>query len=186
MRRAHLDTDRSQLGECARERFRLQAEAPGDQCLVIRQGDRIRPGFRRTKGSEEFGYALYPALSLELFDLLHRVQATLGCERPYEIISGYRCPATNQRLRETRGGGVASRSLHMDGRAIDVVIVNTARPSEEILARYRPEHKHPLEIGDIPSSCEVVAGEFWTGEIARHDRRRLATAVWAVLARRLL
>ena len=72
------------------------------------------------------------------------------------------------------------------GRAIDVVIVNTSRPPEKILARYRPEHKHPLEIGDIPSSCEVVAGEFWTGEIARHDRRRLATAVWAVLARRLL
>ena len=75
---------------------------------------------------------------------------------------------------------------HPLGRAVDVVIVNTARPPEEILARYRPEHKHPLEIGDIPSSCEVVAGEFWTGEIARHDRRRLAAAVWAVLARRLL
>jgi len=72
------------------------------------------------------------------------------------------------------------------GRPIDVVIVNTARPSEEILARYRPEQKTPLEIGDVPSSCEVVAGEFWTGEIARHDRRRLATATWAVLARRLL
>ncbi len=72
------------------------------------------------------------------------------------------------------------------GRPIDVVIVNTARPSEEILERYRPEQKTPLEIGDVPSSCEVVAGEFWTGEIARHDRRRLATAVWAVLARRLL
>ena len=72
------------------------------------------------------------------------------------------------------------------GRPIDVVIVNTARPSEATLARYRPEHKHPLELGDIPSSCEVVTGDFWTGEIARHDRRRLATAVWAVLARRLL
>jgi uncharacterized cofD-like protein len=72
------------------------------------------------------------------------------------------------------------------GRPIDVVIVNTARPSEETLARYRPEHKQPLEIGGVPSSCEVVSGDFWTGEIARHDRRRLATAVWAVLARRLL
>jgi uncharacterized protein YcbK (DUF882 family) len=56
----------------------------------------------------------------QLFDILHRTQALLGTDRPYEIISGYRCPATNQRLRETRGGGVASRSLHMDGRAIDV------------------------------------------------------------------
>ena len=72
------------------------------------------------------------------------------------------------------------------GRPIDVVIVNTARPSEEILARYRAEHKQPLEIGDVPSSCEVVRGDFWCGEIARHDRRRLAQAVWAVLARRLL
>lgn len=55
-----------------------------------------------------------------LFDLLHRVQRELGCEQPFEVISGYRCPATNRRLRETRGGGVASRSLHMEGRAIDV------------------------------------------------------------------
>ena len=72
------------------------------------------------------------------------------------------------------------------GRPVDVVIVNTARPSEATLARYRPEHKQPLEMGDVPATCEVVAGEFWCGEIARHDRRRLATAVWAVLARRLL
>ncbi len=72
------------------------------------------------------------------------------------------------------------------GRSIDVVIVNTARPSQEILERYLAEHKKPLELGDIPSSCEIVRGEFWCGEIARHDRRRLAQAVWAVLARRLL
>src|SRR5512145_211856 len=75
----------------------------------------------------------------------------------------------------TEGRGMASftaaeavrRMGEVLGRAIDVVIVNTARPPEEILSRYRPEHKHPLEIGDIPSTCEVVAGEFWTGEIAR-------------------
>ena len=72
------------------------------------------------------------------------------------------------------------------GRPIDVVIVNTAHPSEETLARYREEHKKPLEIGDVPATCEVVTGRFWCGEIARHDRRRLAHAVWAVLARRLL
>jgi uncharacterized cofD-like protein len=72
------------------------------------------------------------------------------------------------------------------GRPIDVVVVNTARPSEKVLARYGAEHKQPLEIGDVPSSCEVVRGDFWCGEIARHDRRRLAQAVWAVLARRLL
>jgi uncharacterized cofD-like protein len=72
------------------------------------------------------------------------------------------------------------------GRPIDVVILNTARPSAATLARYADEHKAPLEAGDVPASCEVVRGEFWSGEIARHDRRRLAQAVWAVFARRLL
>ena len=72
------------------------------------------------------------------------------------------------------------------GRPIDVVVVNTARPPGVALARYADEHKAPLELGDMPSGCEVVSGAFWYGEIARHDRRRLAQAVWAVLARRLL
>ena len=35
-------------------------------------------------------------------------------------------------------------------------------------------------------ACELVTGEFWYGTMARHDRRRLAQAVWAVLANRLL
>jgi uncharacterized protein YcbK (DUF882 family) len=56
----------------------------------------------------------------QVFELLHQVQGALGSERPYEVISGYRCPSTNTRLRETRGGGVATHSLHMEGRAIDV------------------------------------------------------------------
>jgi hypothetical protein len=38
----------------------------------------------------------------------------------------------------------------------------------------------------LPPATEVVTGEFWLGDIARHDRRRLAHAVWAVLAKRLL
>ena len=71
------------------------------------------------------------------------------------------------------------------GRPVDVALMNTATPADGTLARYREEHKHPLPPGDVPSSCEVVAGEFWCGDIARHDRRRLATAVWAVLARRM-
>jgi uncharacterized cofD-like protein len=72
------------------------------------------------------------------------------------------------------------------GRPVDVVIVNTARPSAAMLDRYAREHKAPLETGAMPPGCEIVEGEFWCGEIARHDRRRLAHAVWAVLARRLL
>lgn len=56
----------------------------------------------------------------QLYELLHVVQRTLGSERAFEVISGYRCPATNASLRQTRGGGVAKHSLHMEGRAIDI------------------------------------------------------------------
>jgi uncharacterized cofD-like protein len=83
--------------------------------------------------------------------------------------------------------GTAVRTLEQTiGRPIDVVIVNTTRPPAATLARYAEEHKAPLELGDVPPTCEVVSGDFWRGEIARHDRRRLAHAVWAVLSRRLL
>lgn len=58
----------------------------------------------------------------QLFDLLHGVRLALGSGTPstYQIISGYRGPLTNARLRGTRGGGVAKHSLHMEGKAIDI------------------------------------------------------------------
>ncbi len=55
-----------------------------------------------------------------LFDQLHRLQLELGRTDPFHVISGYRCAETNRRLRSARGGGVARRSLHMDGKAIDL------------------------------------------------------------------
>jgi uncharacterized protein YcbK (DUF882 family) len=62
----------------------------------------------------------------QLFDLMHRVRQVLGTERPFEVISGYRDAQTNEHLRQTRGGGVARRSLHMDGRAIDVRVTGVS------------------------------------------------------------
>jgi uncharacterized protein YcbK (DUF882 family) len=56
----------------------------------------------------------------QLFDLLHGLKRELGAGQPFQVISGYRCPATNATLKATRGGGVASHSLHMDGKAIDI------------------------------------------------------------------
>jgi uncharacterized protein YcbK (DUF882 family) len=58
----------------------------------------------------------------KLLDLLHELGGTLETDRPFHIISGYRSPQTNAMLRD-RGGartGVASHSLHMDGKAIDI------------------------------------------------------------------
>ena len=79
--------------------------------------------------------------------------------------------------------GQIEEAIH---RPVDVVITNTRLPSTKILNRYALEHKEPLATGNLPDHSEVVGGEFWTSEIARHDRLRLAYAVWSVLARRLL
>jgi uncharacterized cofD-like protein len=79
--------------------------------------------------------------------------------------------------------GWVSRTI---GRPVDVVIVNTSRPSPEALMRYAAERKSPLEIGTMPPEVETVLGPFWTGEIARHERRRLSFAVWSALSQRLL
>jgi uncharacterized cofD-like protein len=72
------------------------------------------------------------------------------------------------------------------GRRVDVVIANQGQPSNEAVVRYAAEHKHPLEIGDLPAGTETVIGNFWRSDIARHERQRLCYAVWAVLSRRLL
>jgi uncharacterized cofD-like protein len=71
-------------------------------------------------------------------------------------------------------------------RRVDVVITNVKWPAPDVLARYALEHKEPLATGELPEHCEPVAGEFWTGDIARHDRLRLAYAVWSVLSKRLI
>ncbi|TWG88907.1 uncharacterized protein YcbK (DUF882 family) [Cupriavidus gilardii J11] len=55
-----------------------------------------------------------------LFDVLSELHRVLGADQPFQVISGYRSPFTNARLRSTRGGGVAKHSLHMDGKAIDI------------------------------------------------------------------
>ena len=58
-------------------------------------------------------------IAQDLFDLLHELAAAAGREPRYEIISAYRSPATNAMLAATTGG-VSAKSLHMQGRAIDV------------------------------------------------------------------
>ena len=54
-----------------------------------------------------------------LCDLLHAVSTSAGQPGAFHVISAYRSPETNARLR-TRSGGVASHSLHMEGKAIDI------------------------------------------------------------------
>ena len=89
-------------------------------------------------------------------------------------------------MRGFTAGEAVRRMSEAIGRPVDVVVANTAPPpSEEAGERYAAEHKELLALGEIPAGCDLVAGDFWSGDIARHDRRRLAYAVWGVVARRL-
>ncbi len=60
-------------------------------------------------------------ISPQLLDLLAVMRSKLDMSTPFQVISGYRSPATNAKLRgENEHSGVASQSLHMQGMAIDV------------------------------------------------------------------
>lgn len=54
-----------------------------------------------------------------VIDIIHAVHEMAGLDGAYEVLSGYRSPKTNAMLRRV-STGVAKRSLHMSGQAIDV------------------------------------------------------------------
>lgn len=60
-------------------------------------------------------------MDLRLFDDLFRVQQMFGTGEPLHVLSGYRTPATNAKLR-ARSRNVAKFSYHMQGRAADIYI----------------------------------------------------------------
>ena len=55
----------------------------------------------------------------DLVDLIWEMHTELGSTEPVHIISGYRSPESNAKM-AAASSGVAKRSLHMDGKAIDV------------------------------------------------------------------
>lgn len=60
-----------------------------------------------------------------LLDLLNALSIQLKTAKPFHIISGYRSPSTNNKLRH-RSRGVASKSLHLVGKAIDIRVPNVS------------------------------------------------------------
>lgn len=54
-----------------------------------------------------------------VFDQLHALQARVETPGAFNVICGYRSPATNEMLHE-KSEGVAKHSLHMEGKAMDI------------------------------------------------------------------
>lgn len=65
-------------------------------------------------------------IDTRLLDALYLLQQKTGVEKHFEVISAYRSPKTNAKL-HSKSNGVAKRSLHMQGKAIDIRLngVNT-------------------------------------------------------------
>lgn len=96
-----------------------------------------------------------PALLDQLYDL----KTLLGVKKPFHIVSGYRSPFTNAKLRK-KSHAVAKHSLHMQGRAIDIridgigtkVIRNAALAMRRGGVGYYPKADFVhLDTGDIRS-----------------------------------
>jgi uncharacterized protein YcbK (DUF882 family) len=68
-----------------------------------------------------------------LLDLLHRLNGLTGSHKPFQVISGFRSPKTNQMLR-ARSHGVAAGSLHMVGKAIDIRLADVPLPKLQAAA----------------------------------------------------
>jgi uncharacterized protein YcbK (DUF882 family) len=100
--------------------------------IHIRTGESLSVGWRADGGADPAALRRIDRLLRDvrtgdvhpidpaLLEQLHRVARSTGTREPFQVISGFRSPRTNEMLRRTGGGGVARASLHLEGRAIDV------------------------------------------------------------------
>lgn len=58
-------------------------------------------------------------MDLNLLNMLQLLHSLIDAREEFHVISAYRSPKTNAML-SSRSGGVATRSLHMQGKAIDI------------------------------------------------------------------
>jgi uncharacterized protein YcbK (DUF882 family) len=66
-----------------------------------------------------------------LLDLVHALSVSMEAQKPFDVISGYRSPQTNAAL-ASASAGVAKKSFHMSGKAIDLSL-----PGRDIRDLYR-------------------------------------------------
>ena len=96
-------------------------------------------------------------IDTHLLDLLSAISIKLKPEKPFHVISGYRSPETNAKLRK-RDKGVAKNSYHIQGKAVDIrlpgyrtsVLRRTARNLKGGGVGYYPNKKFlHVDVGPI-------------------------------------
>ncbi|MEE8295577.1 MAG: YcbK family protein [Sphingomonadales bacterium] len=99
------------------------------------------------------------AIDPTLLDFLHVVKTKLATDAEFHVISGYRSPKTNAKL-ASKSNAVAKKSLHMQGRAIDVAIpgFSVAEVSEVALS---------LKLGGVGSYSKSGFVHLDTGRFRR-------------------
>jgi uncharacterized protein YcbK (DUF882 family) len=63
-------------------------------------------------------------MDIKLFDLLYAIQLIRDTDKPFQVLSGYRSPKTNEMLRK-KSEGVAKNSFHLKAQAIDINLPGT-------------------------------------------------------------
>ena len=97
-------------------------------------------------------------IDVGLLDVLHGLAALTASRRPFQIISGYRSPATNEALRQ-HSSGVARDSLHTRGRAIDVRLADV--PLQALRANIDYGfHEASTPFGNIGIKVWIYKGEY--------------------------
>lgn len=129
----------------------VHAQQPNSLSLLnIHTGERFAGAYRTPDGKilpdalSEFDCLLrchytdeiHP-IDVAVLDYLAHLDQQLGGGNTFHIISGYRSPLYNEKLSRT-GNGVASKSLHLSGRALDVRLPQ--RPLDTL-------HRSALELG---------------------------------------
>lgn len=108
----------------------------------------------------------------DLFDLLHTVYGRIDTSEPFEIVSGYRSPETNQMLMRTNRG-VAPHSLHTVGMAVDIRV--PGRTTQHIYAA--AYNLHLGGVGYYPRSdfvhLDVGRVRTWDGPEPRVATRKV-------------
>jgi len=73
-------------------------------------------------------------IDLKLINLLYKINCHVGSHHKINVISGYRSPLTNRKLRR-RSHGVAKKSYHMKAQAVDIQIPGVRLSKLRSLAR---------------------------------------------------